>query len=213
MNTLKQLSQFGSVPFSRGALVSVLAEYHRPNDKISSLIAQGVLIPLKKGLYLLGDEYRSEPVCLPNVANLLYGPSCVSLEFALAWHGLIPEAVYGVTSVTSRRSKTYDTPLGRFSYLHLLGELFRVGLQMEQTADGKTFLMAGPEKALCDKILLTRNVRVESVGGMRVFLEEDLRIDMEELVDFDGSVIEGYLSAGRKVRHLEFLKGVLEELR
>ena len=87
---IKQLRAFGSIPFSHGSLLSLLGEYRRPNDKIARLLAAGDLVQIKKGLYVLGVEHRSSPVSLPLVANLLYGPSYVSLDFALSWHGLIP---------------------------------------------------------------------------------------------------------------------------
>jgi hypothetical protein len=198
MNLEKQLIKLGDAPFSRSSLLNVLEGYQRPNDKISRWLEDGTLLSVKKGVYVLGDELRTAPLCLPLVANVLYGPSCVSLESALAHHGWIPEGVYGVASVTTRRAKQLDTVLGRFVYLHAPAVLFPVGLRMEPAPAGGHFLMAGPEKALCDKILLTRNLRLHSVAAMEIFLFEDLRIDADEIAGADLAVIDGYLEAGYK---------------
>lgn len=204
------LQQFQGIPFSRSSLLSVLDGYRRPNDKIASLARDGVLCPLKKGLYVLGPQWRQAPLSLPLVANHLYGPSCVSMEWALAWHGLIPEGVFGVTSVTSRRSKHYETPVGHFSYLHIDTSLVFVGTRLEAVGDGAHCLIAGPTKALCDTVLLTRNLRLSSVAAMRRFLEDDLRVDVDSLDPLELGVVEHYVNAGHKVATLGLLKRVLE---
>lgn len=213
MMLMKSLAQFGSVPFSRGSLTSILQDYRRPNDKIAQLIEAGLLLPLKKGVYVLGDDIRPGPVSMPLVANTLYGPSAVSAESALAWHGLIPEGVFGVTSVTPRRARAYRTPLGEFTYRHIPASVYPVGIRIEAGEGDHHFLMASPEKALCDKVLLTRRVRLNSFSAMRDFLEEDLRLDMDELHGLNLSVIEAYQQGGHKVAALVQLKRVLESLK
>ena len=153
------LEQFGAVPFSHGTLMLLLKQYQRPNDKIAEWMRRGDLVPLKRGLYVAGPTWRKGDVSLPLVANRLYGPSCVSLEYALFWHGLIPERVYEVTSVCMRRSRVFANALGRFSYVTVPPGLFPVGVRQEQASEREPFLLAGPEKALCDTVLLTRNLR------------------------------------------------------
>lgn len=212
MRLIKQLQAFGSVPFTHGALLSYLGDYRRPNDKIARLLAAADLVQLKKGLYVLGAEHRAAPVSLPLVANLLYGPSCVSLDFALSWHGLIPEGVFQLSSVTARRSRQYDTPVGVFSYAHIPAALYGIGVQMEQNPDGSCFLLAGAEKALCDKLLLTRNLSAYTAAAMRSFLLEDLRIDIEDLARLDLTPVRHYLAAGYKPRQLQALCNLLESL-
>lgn len=210
---IKQLRTFGSIPFSHGALLSFLGEYRRPNDKIARLLAAGDLVQIKKGLYVLGSEHRAAPLSLPLVANVLYGPSYVSLDFALSWHGLIPEGVFEVSSVTPRRARQYDTALGAFSYTRTFAALYGIGVAMERNADGSCFLMASPEKALCDKILFTRNLDAGTPGAMRIFLEDDLRIDPEALAGMDLEPVRQCLAAGHKPRQLGALCKVLESLR
>lgn len=208
-----QLSRFGGVPLSHGALLPLLAGYQRPNDKIAEWLKQGTLVPLRRGLYVIGPAWRQEELCLPLVANRLYGPSCVSLDYALAWHGLIPERVHEVTSVCMRRSRLVVNALGRFSYTTVPRALFPVGLQQEQLSGQAVFIIASPEKALCDKVLLTRQLRATGRAAMARFLFDDLRIDDEALAGMDLSIVEQYASAGHKARQMEALLRVLEGLR
>ena len=213
MHLIKQLRAFGSIPFSHGALLSLLGRYKRPNDKIARLLAAGDLLQIKKGLYVLGHEHRSAPVSLPLVANLLYGPSYVSLDFALSWHGLIPEGVFEVSSVTPRRAKQYSTPLGRFSYTHTHAPLYGIGVTMETNLDGSCFLIASPEKALCDKVLFTRNLAATTATAMRSFLEDDLRIELDALAGMDMLLIQQCSAVtAYKSRQLQALCNVVESL-
>lgn len=212
MNFARSLQAFGSVPFSHGALLPLLARYRRPNDKIAALLAGGDLVQLRRGLYLLGVEHRTTAVSLPLVANILFGPSYVSLDFALGWHALIPEGVVEVSSVTPRRSRQYDTPMGRFSYTHLPADWYGIGVRMEKNPEGLYFLMAGPEKALCDKVLLTRNLKALNVASMRAYLLEDLRLDPDAVAAFDLGIFEQCLATGHKPRQMSALCKVVEML-
>lgn len=212
MNFERSLQAFGSVPFSHGALLPLLARYRRPNDKIAALLAGGDLVQLRRGLYLLGVEYRAAAVSLPLVANVLFGPSYVSLDFALAWHALIPEGVVEVSSVTPRRSRQYDTPIGRFSYTHLPAAWYGIGVRMEKNPEGLTFLMASPEKALCDKVLLTRNLQALSAASMRAYLLEDVRLDLDAVGTFDLGIFEQCLATGCKPRQMSALRKAVETL-
>lgn len=192
-----KLKQFGNVPITSSNLQSLLAGYKRPNDKISEWIKSQTLIPIRRGLYVVGDNWRDKPLSLPLIANRLYGPSCVSLDYALAWYGLIPERVVEITSVTAKRSRIFDTTVGRFSYTTVPLKSFAIGLTSTQQ-DGINFLIASPEKALCDKLLTTRNLKINNASDLLVFLEQDLRLDIEMLSDFDISIIAAYESLGVK---------------
>lgn len=212
MDLTRSLQAFGSVPFSHGALLPLMADYRRPNDKIASLLANGDLVQLRRGLYVLGAAHRAGPVSLPLVANLLFGPSYVSLDFALGWHGLIPEGVVEVSSVTPRRARQYDTPMGRFSYTHLPSPLYGIGVQMQKNPEGSTFLIAGPEKALCDKVLLTRNLNALSAAAMRTYLLDDLRLDPDAVGALDIAIFRQCLAAGHKPRQMSALCKAVEAL-
>jgi predicted transcriptional regulator of viral defense system len=77
--------------FDYALLTAALSEYAAPRQKINELLKSGVITRVKKGLYIFGPAYNQVPVCKEVLANLIYGPSCLSLEYALAYHGLIPE--------------------------------------------------------------------------------------------------------------------------
>ncbi|WP_322998772.1 hypothetical protein [Castellaniella sp.] len=207
-----QLASFARVPFSHDTLLSLLADYRRPNDKIADWLRQGVLVSLKRGLYVRGQDLSGNGLCLPLLANRLYGPSCVSLDYALAWHGLIPERVRELTSVCMRRSRVIDNDFGRFSYTRLPAGIYALGIEQVRESDRETFLIASPAKALCDKVLLTRYLRVTTRDGMRRFVLDDLRIDGEALLGLDLDVVRGYASSGHKPAQMAALLGMLEAM-
>lgn len=205
------LDHLGTVPFSHAALLPVLKDYRRPNDKIAEWLRQGVLVPLKRGLYVRGIPARAP--CLPLVANRLYGPSCVSLDYALSWHGLIPERVHEITSVCTGRGRVIDNALGRFSYVRLPVPVYPCGITHASASAQETFLIASPAKALCDKVMLTPRLRATSRASMQRFLLDDLRIDCDALHDLDLNVVRTYAECGVKTAQLRALLQCLEALR
>jgi predicted transcriptional regulator of viral defense system len=120
------------------------------HSRISRMLASGELLQLKRGFFVFAAEYRTQPIELFPIANLLYGPSYVSLESALSHYGMIPEGVPGVTSITIRRVKRFDTPLGRFQYRVIHERAFGGGVRSQRTGESAV-LLATPEKALLDK--------------------------------------------------------------
>ena len=213
MSLTRQLQAFGGTPFTHGSLLPLLADYRRPNDKIANMLAKGVLVQLRRGLYVLGAEHRSVPLSLPLVANLLFGPSYVSLEYALSWHGLIPEGVVEVSSVTPLRARQYSTPVGQFSYTRLPPDLYGVGIQIAKNPDGTSFLIASPEKAVCDKVLLTRNLLANDSRAMQTYLFDDLRLDADALAAFDLTIFKQCLATGHKPRQIAALCEVMEKMK
>lgn len=201
----QRLAKFQDIPVTHRTVVSLLRDYKRPNDKISELIGEQKLIQIKRGLYVVSPALTRGLISLPLVANAIYGPSYVSLEFALSHYGLIPEAVYQITSVTTRRAKIYDTVLGRFSYQTLPKKAYPIGVQSVKNDMGHFYLMASPEKALCDMLMLTANLNVHSVGALVALLEFDWRIDVDGLKQLDRTVIYDVAQAGFKARVLGYL--------
>lgn len=199
-----KLKQFGNVPITSSNLQGLLASYKRPNDKISEWIKSQTLIPIRRNLYVVGDSWRDKPLSLPLIANHLYGPSCVSLDYALAWHGLVPERVAEITSVTTKRSRVFNACMGRFSYTTVPLKSYALGLTSTHS-DGINFLIASPEKALCDKLLTTRNLKINHANDLLAFLEEDLRLDTEMLSDFDTQIITAYENLGVKSHLFNYL--------
>lgn len=205
MNLEQRLAEFRDIPVPHSTVASLLRDYKRPNDKISEWLDQQKLIPIKRGLYVVSPALTGGLVSLPLVANALYGPSYVSLEFVLSHHGLIPEAVHQITSVTTRRAKIYDTILGRFSYQTIPTKVYPIGVQSVKNDMGHFYLMASPEKALCDMLMLTPNLNVHSVGALVTLLELDWRIDVDELKQFERALVHDIVQAGFKARVLRYL--------
>ncbi|MEB4593560.1 hypothetical protein VSS37_21460 [Candidatus Thiothrix sp. Deng01] len=210
-NAELQLRSFGNIPLMHQTVLSVLNGYKTPNNKISRWLDEGVLLPVKRGMYVVSPDVSGKPVERLLVANLLYGPSCVSLDYALWHYGLIPETVVEVTSVTTRRSQTLETGLGRFSYQHLPDALYPLGMQSVAVTGGGYCLLATPAKALCDRLVLTRNLRVHSAKSMQQFLLDDMRFDADEASQMDLAVIAAYQQSGHKPELLKHLHEAIKQ--
>ncbi|MEA3342315.1 MAG: hypothetical protein U9R15_20305, partial [Chloroflexota bacterium] len=83
---------------------------------IKRAMAGGEILNIRRGLYCLAPRYHRKPVSVYPLAQHVYGPSYISLETALSYHGWIPEAVYACTSASHNNAKEFRTPLGIFSY-------------------------------------------------------------------------------------------------
>lgn len=165
-------------------LVSLLRGYAKPRDRISALLANGSLIRLRKGLYALGARYRRAPLSRELLANLIYGPSYVSLDYALSHYGMIPERVADVTSVTTGERRSFATPLGVFTYHPLPPHRYAPGIQW--LGEGATrYLLASPEKALVDKVWMDKRFSPTNLGDFPTYLYDDLRLDEARLATLD----------------------------
>ena len=194
----KTLAQFGCVPITTYILSSNYPGLASPQKKIEALEADGQLVKLKKGLYVVSPEVTGVPICAPLCANHIYGPSYVSLQWALRWYGLIPEQVMMMTSVTTKRSRDFENALGTFSYYQVSHAYYPIGVRIVEDASGVNYMMASPEKALCDAILNDSYLPSQSMRQLYQYLEEDIRLDMDALADFDTSIIEQCAMLGRK---------------
>lgn len=114
---------------------------------------RGLIIQLRKGLYTLSKEERMSITSKELIAASLYMPSYISLETALSYYKMIPERVVPVTSVTTRKTKTFQNEDGLFIYRHLKKSAYFGFKQMRDEFDFPYFL-AEPEKALLDLIYL-----------------------------------------------------------
>lgn len=197
--------------FDYQVLVDALAEYRKPRDKITRLLATGAIVRIKKGLYCFGEPFRKEHISREYLANLIYGPSYISAEYALSYHGLIPEKVEMVTSVTTRRSRNFNTPVGVFSYTILKPSRYSVGAVFE-TIGKISYLIASPEKALADKVWSDKRFDGRRMIDFGDYLSEDLRIDRGDLGNLDHArlqtIADAYDSAkiNNLVRHIKRLK-------
>jgi len=129
-------------------IVSELHQYASPLDKLSRLVKQEKYIPIIRGLY-----ETDKTVSGYLLANIIYAPSYLSFEFALAYHGLIPEAVYSFTSATfeKKKKKIYENPFGTFTYQDIPSSAYYYGIEIKAEKQ-YTYFIASPEKALCDQL-------------------------------------------------------------
>lgn len=162
--------------FDYQTLLSALKGYAYPRDRITALLRKGAIIRVKKGLYVFGDDDRQRPYSREILANLIYGPSYISLEFALQYYGIIPERVEAVTSVTVGRSRKFITPIGQFIYRMIPMLAFRTGVDKVEIEAGRSFLIAVPEKALSDKLRLDR-ASIRTQKELYSYLFDNLRIE------------------------------------
>ncbi len=193
-------------------LKSVLSNigYLNINDKIRKLMEKGILVPLKRGMYLHKPVGRQANIPKEIISNNLLGPSYVSVDWALSYHGLIPEAIHTVTAMTTKRSRTFNTAIGVFSYRQINPAIFGLGISIEKTNAG-SFLIAGKEKALCDKMYFTSDCTFTSKRMIHEFLEDDLRIDIDEIKNPDTAIILDYFKI-TKSKKIKLLYNYLSEL-
>jgi len=171
--------------FDYQTLMVALEGYAHPRDKITDLIRKNNIIRIKKGLYIFGDDYRRYPFSRELLANLIYGPSYISLEYALHYHGLIPERVEALTSITTGRSRSFLTSVGLFKYRMIPLQAFQTGMTRVEQRNGQSFLIAEPDKALADKIVSDRGIEIKTQKAMFKYLVYDLRIDSGTLSEMN----------------------------
>ena len=201
---MRRLEAFSNIPVSTITLASLFPENKAGGEKVRSLEQKNYVIRLKKGLYVVSPEVSRAPLSLELIANHLYAPSYVSMSSALRYYGLIPETVYTMQSMTVKHSRSFDTPVGHFDYTCMNREAFHIGVTIinKQTY---TFLMASPEKALCDLIANSTKVNLRYIKDVEEYLEEDIRIDMDEFLKMDASVFERYIEVGKKASSIQTL--------
>jgi hypothetical protein len=206
------VKDYTEAPLSRHLILDLLRDYKRPNDKISELLKSKELISIKRGLYSVGPKMDLARPELFLIANHLRGPSYVSLESALSYWNMIPERAFEISSVCLKTSKRYKTPAGRFSYRSLKCPYYSYGIKNVKFSTKQTVLIASPEKALCDKIVLTPKINLRSINQTEEFLLEDLRMNEEILDNLDTIIIESWISSAPKKRSLEMLIKTLRQL-
>ena len=186
-------------------LTEELQQYANPKARIRRMADAGLLTPIIKGLY---ETDASTPGhCL---AGAIYGPSYLSFEFALAQHGLIPEAVYSFTSATcgKGRKKQYDTAFGTYLYRDVPVRAFPYGTVLH-VENGYSFVMASPEKAVCD-MLYTLSPCANRTE-LKKLLFEDLRIDAQAFAGLNKmDILE--LSSLYGTRNHKLLSSLVKEM-
>lgn len=164
------------IVLSSNDILKVDPDFHK--QRLSEWQKKGYIKKIAKGYYIFSDSEINESF-LFIVANKIFEPSYISLEMALSYYGLIPESVYGVTSVASRKTYKFASPLGQFSYHHIKPELmFGYKLVNYQSHN---FKIAEIEKAIIDYFYINSKLKTEGEF-------EELRINkgtFQEKVDVD----------------------------
>ena len=203
------LQQLGNIPVTASVLETFFPRIKRGNQKIRLLVRDKQIFRLKKGLYVCNPEVTGKILSTELIANHLCAPSYVSMSSALRYYGLIPEAVYTMQSMTLEHARSFDTPLGRFEYRYISKEAFSVGLTSIRK-EGFAFVMATPEKALCDLIANSAKVNLRYVKDVEIYLEEDIRMEMEDFRQLDPKIFEEYAAIGKKADSIRTLLKLLK---
>lgn len=187
----------GNIPLSTSAVASFFPDIKAGNQKVRYLESVGEIIRIKRGLYVVNPDVSHVPLSTELIANHLYAPSYVSMSTALRYYGLIPEAVYCTQSMTLKHSRNFDTPLGRFDYQFIAREAFPIGVTCINKRD-YAFLIATPEKAICDLIASSPKVNLRYLKDVESYLEEDIRMELDDFRNMDSGIFERYAKVGKK---------------
>jgi len=212
MDIRTAIRKLSNQPLTHQLLAGLLKDYKRPNDKILSLKADGLIEPVKKGLYIAGRSLGAERPENALLANHILGPSYLSMESALAHYGLIPEKVFAVTSMTTKASRKFQTHIGLYSYTNLPLPYYAFGLATVSLSKDQQAIMAIPEKALCDKIATTAGITLRSQSSARNYVFGNLRMEEEDLAKFDLNVMLSWLENAPKRESLEMLIKMIEKI-
>lgn len=178
--------QFGNVPVSSAVLKSTLTGYRTPQAKLRQMQQLKELIPLRRDLYLCK---QSTPYSRQLIANHLLTPSYVSYESVLWANGIIPERVYNIRSTTTKRSRVFENETGVYQYTQVPLGYYPIGVGIGYTAEGYGYYTAGPEKALCDLVLATPGLRLQSAKAAGEYLEVYLRANMPLLRQWNADLL------------------------
>ena len=193
----KKLSEIGTVPITTSIIESLYPELKSADKKVAWLEKNDYIIRLKRGLYVVNPENSGKTLSNELIANHLYAPSYISMSTALRYYGLISEAVYTHQSMTVKHSRSFQTPLGNFDYKYISRDAFSLGVRSMHKGI-YAFLIASPEKALCDLIANSSKVNLRFLKDVDNYLEHDIRMDMDEFYKFDAAIFEEYIKVGKK---------------
>lgn len=204
------LEQLGNIPVTAAALESLYPHIKGGNQKIRLLERDKQVIRLKRGLYVCSPEVTGVALSTELIANHLYAPSYVSMSSALRYYRLIPEAVYVTQSMTLKHSRDFDTPIGRFEYTNISKDAFSVGLASIRK-DGYAFVIATPEKALCDLVANSSGVNLRYPKEASLYLEEDIRMELSDFKKMNSTIFEEYAKVGKKADSIRTLLKLLKQ--
>ena len=169
--------------FSTNVLLQKYKSFVDPYGKIRRLVQKKDLLQLAKGLYT--DDQNISGFY---VANAIYGPSYISFNSALSYWGMIPEAVYSITSATTKKlkKKSYSNFLAEFTYRDVPPQVYPYGIKIVEE-NGYRFMIASKEKALCDKLYELPVIKNQKELVHVLF--DDMRLDYDAFLSLNRSDI------------------------
>jgi predicted transcriptional regulator of viral defense system len=174
---------------------------------VKRALAAGEVIRICRGLYCLGARYRDRPIDSLAIAQRIMGPSYVSLEAALAFHGWLPEAVETVTSVCDARSRQFQTPIGSFRFDRVPQRKLFADVSRVPRGDRQAAFIATPLKALADYV----SVRRADWRGVEPLIES-LRLPPECVAEIQPEQCSSLAANYRSQRVRRFLAGLGREV-
>jgi predicted transcriptional regulator of viral defense system len=188
--------------FSLSDIRKIDENFHR--RRLNEWQDKGYIKKLIDKYYIFSDSKLNENI-LFEIANRIYSPSYISLEMALSYYNLIPDTVYTITSISTRRTYTFNTSLGDFAYRTMKSNLF-FGYQLINYND-RRFKIGSVEKVILDYLYLNPNIKRE-VDFKTLRINRDVFIESvnkESLFKY----LEGFNQKALKIRiksFLEFIK-------
>lgn len=202
------LSTFGNIPVTSSAILSMYDGISSKSSKISQLEKAGEIIRLKRNVYIVNPQESGAILSVGLISNHLLSPSYVSMQTALRHYGIIPEAVYTIQAMTFKAAKTFTTPIGTFCYTHISEEAFHIGVTQIKE-NNVVYLMATPEKALCDLIASQPGINLRYKKEALEFIENDLRFDMEKFYSLNPDILNEYAKVGKKQESIHTITKLL----
>lgn len=207
---LKLLDRWPKAYISSGDIGSLIdGSKNALHSLLKRSIKEGILIRLKRDFYLIGRKIQETKPNPFEIAGLLYGPSYISFESALSFHGWIPEAVPIINSACSKRGKKIETYLGLFVYYNIPISVFHIGVSSFDESITKTsnFFVADPWKAIADLIYLKKRNWKNVID-----FSSDLRIEIDVLQHSDLILLEKLSDSYPNSRVRKALKILLKDL-
>lgn len=163
--------------FTTNQVYASYPEFNRNN--LVYWVRKGYLIRLRQSFYAF-PEYKESKNFTLYFANIIYKPSYISLQAALSFYGIIPEAVPEITSVTTLKTKTFSNDFGEYSYKNIKPDLM-FGYDLREMEGGRRIMFATPEKALADLLYLypfyNTERELEELRLDESYMEDDLNMD------------------------------------
>ena len=207
---MNELAVFKNIPVNTAAFASLYPDVKSANRKVALLETAGRIIRLKRGLYVVAPKESGLLLSVNLIGNVLYGPSYISMLTALREYGMIPERVETIESMTTHLTVSFQNDAGLFEYHHCAKDYYPIGITQRQE-EGVTYLIATPEKALCDYIISTPRLPLRFLKETYEFLENDLRLDMDAFTDMDVNILKRCAAVSKKRQAITNLIKLLEK--